>query len=70
VGAKVIATAGSPAKLDVCSDYGGADYVVDYTTPGWQKEIMKITKGKGVGEKLFRVPTALISSDIEPHLWG
>ncbi|KZS98330.1 alcohol dehydrogenase [Sistotremastrum niveocremeum HHB9708] len=48
LGAKVIATAGSPEKLEVCKRVGGADYAVDYTKEGWQKEVLKITKGKGV----------------------
>jgi NADPH2:quinone reductase len=47
LGAKVIA-AGSSSKLDVARKYGGADYVVDYTKPEWQKEVLKITNGKGV----------------------
>lgn len=49
VGAKVIATAGSQEKLEVCRKYGGADYVLNYRNPGWQKEVQKITGGKGVG---------------------
>ncbi|TFL04516.1 alcohol dehydrogenase [Pterulicium gracile] len=48
LGAKVIAAAGSQAKLDVCKKYGGADHVVDYTKKDWQKEVLKITGGKGV----------------------
>ncbi|KAJ7084417.1 hypothetical protein B0H15DRAFT_784065 [Mycena belliarum] len=47
LGAKVIAAASSQEKLDVAKNYGGADYVVDYTKPGWQKEVLKITNGKG-----------------------
>jgi len=47
LGAKVIAAAGSPSKLEVCKRYGGADYVIDYTAPNWQKEVMSITKGHG-----------------------
>lgn len=27
---------------------GGADFVVDYTQSGWQKEVLKITGGRGV----------------------
>lgn len=50
LGAKVIATAGSPEKLEICKREGGADYVLDYTKDGWQKEVMKITGGKGAGE--------------------
>lgn len=48
LGAKVIAAASSQEKLDVCKNYGGAHYCVDYTKPGWQKEVLKITGGKGV----------------------
>ncbi|KAF8554743.1 NAD(P)-binding protein [Imleria badia] len=48
LGARVIAAAGSHSKLDICKRYGGADYVVDYTTPEWQKQVLEITEGKGV----------------------
>lgn len=48
LGAKVIAAAGSQSKLDICKQHGGADYIVDYTNPDWQKEVLKITGGKGV----------------------
>lgn len=48
MGANVIAAAGSQAKLDICKKYGGADYGVDYTIKGWQKEVLKITDGRGV----------------------
>ena len=27
---------------------GGADFVVDYTQGSWQKEVLKITGGRGV----------------------
>ncbi len=47
LGAKVIAAAGSPEKLEV-SRQAGADHGVDYTKEGWQKEVLKITGGKGV----------------------
>jgi len=43
----VIACA-SPAKLSVARTMGGADFVVDYTCDGWQKEVLKITGGRGV----------------------
>lgn len=49
LGANVIATAGSADKLEVCKKYGGADYAINYRTDGWQKEVLKLTKGKGVG---------------------
>ena len=48
MGGKVIAAAGTQEKMDVCMKYGGADYAVDYTKPNWQKDVMEITKGKGV----------------------
>ena len=47
LGAKVIAAAGSQSKLDIVKKYGGADYTIDYTKPGWQKEVLKITNGNG-----------------------
>lgn len=48
LGARVIAAAGSQSKLDICKRYGGADYVIDYTIPEWQKQVLEITEGKGV----------------------
>ena len=50
LGAKVIATASSTAKLDVCKKHGGADFAVDYTKPNWHKEVLDLTGGKGVGD--------------------
>ena len=38
----------SAAKLDVTRTMGGADYAIDYTKSGWQKEVLKITGGRGV----------------------
>ena len=48
LGAKVIAAAGSQEKLDVSIRQGGADHGVNYTKEGWQKEVLKLTGGKGV----------------------
>jgi len=48
LGARVIAAAGSQAKLDAVKRYAGADYLIDYTKPGWQKEVLNITGGHGV----------------------
>lgn len=48
LGGKVIAAAGSQEKLDIAKRYGGADYVINYTKTDWQKEVLKITNGKGV----------------------
>jgi D-arabinose 1-dehydrogenase-like Zn-dependent alcohol dehydrogenase len=58
LGAKVIATAGTQDKLNVCKTFGGADEVLDYTKPGWQKEVLKLTGGKGVGKSTVRMSPA------------
>jgi NADPH2:quinone reductase len=48
VGARVIATASSQAKLDVAKSFG-ADECVNYeTNPEWWKEVLQLTNGKGV----------------------
>jgi len=48
LGARVIAAASSQVKLDAVKKYAGADYLIDYTKPGWQKEVLNITGGHGV----------------------
>lgn len=45
----MIATAGSADKLGVCKQYG-ADELVDYRSDDWQKKVLAVTGGKGVGE--------------------
>ena len=48
LGAKVIATAGTKDKLEICKRVGGADYAVDYTdAKAWQAEVKRITNGHG-----------------------
>jgi len=46
-GAHVIATAGSPAKLDFCRRQG-ADHALSYTDPSWVEQVKQITGGRGV----------------------
>lgn len=46
-GAKVIAAASNDAKLAVAMRLG-AHHVVNYTQPGWSKQIKNLTAGKGV----------------------
>jgi NADPH:quinone reductase-like Zn-dependent oxidoreductase len=46
-GGKVIATAGSAAKLELALELG-ACAAVDYTEPGWGAEIVKLTDARGV----------------------
>ncbi|KAI6033094.1 hypothetical protein F5J12DRAFT_798686 [Pisolithus orientalis] len=48
IGAIVIAAAGSSPKLDVLKQLGSADYTVDYSKPGWQKQVLQFTGGEGV----------------------
>jgi NADPH:quinone reductase len=46
LGARVIATAGSPAKLECCLAQG-ADFAIDYRSPGWVEQVKEITGGRG-----------------------
>ncbi|KAF8486301.1 NAD-P-binding protein [Russula ochroleuca] len=67
LGAHVIACA-SPSKLDVARSMGGADFVVDYTQDGWQKEVLKITGGRGV-DVVFD-PVGRIKDALKCVVWG
>ncbi|CAE6403645.1 unnamed protein product [Rhizoctonia solani] len=67
LGAKVIATAGTQDKLNVCKTFGGADEVLDYTKPGWQKEVLKLTGGKGVD--VIYDPVGLIKDSLKCIAW-
>jgi len=46
LGADVIATAGTKAKLDLARQHG-ADVLIDYATDDWVSAVMDATKGKG-----------------------
>ncbi|KAI0267827.1 NAD-P-binding protein [Gloeopeniophorella convolvens] len=67
LGARVIACA-SPGKLDVVRKFGGADFVVDYTKEGWQKEVLKITDGRGV--EVVYDPVGRIKDALKCTAWG
>lgn len=67
LGAKVIAAAGSEAKLDVAKRIGGADYGVDYSKPAWYKEVLEITGGKGVD--VIYDPVGLINDSLKCIAW-
>lgn len=67
LGAKVIAAAGSRAKLDAVKEYAGADYLIDYTKPGWQKEVLEITGGHGVD--VIYDPVGLIQDSLKCIAW-
>ncbi|KAG6866359.1 hypothetical protein C0991_005280 [Blastosporella zonata] len=67
LGAKVIAAAGSDSKIDIAKRYGGADYGVNYSKPGWQKEVLKLTGGKGVD--VIYDPVGLINDSLKCIAW-
>ncbi|PPQ98630.1 hypothetical protein CVT24_003963 [Panaeolus cyanescens] len=67
LGANVIAAAGSPEKLEIAKKYGGADYGVNYSKPGWQKEVLELTKGKGVD--VIYDPVGLINDALKCIAW-
>jgi hypothetical protein len=48
LGAKVIAATGSPQKMEIAKRLGGADYAINYSKPGWQKEVLALTNERGV----------------------
>ncbi|KAG9006365.1 hypothetical protein FRB94_000829 [Tulasnella sp. JGI-2019a] len=67
LGAKVIATAGSAEKLEVCKKYGGADEVLNYRDESWQKEVMRITGGKGVD--VVYDPVGMVQKSLKVIRW-
>ncbi|KAG6917314.1 hypothetical protein DXG01_002972 [Tephrocybe rancida] len=67
LGAKVIAAAGSESKIDIAKRYGGADFGVNYSKPGWQKEVLKLTGGKGVD--VIYDPVGLINDSLKCIAW-
>jgi NADPH2:quinone reductase len=67
LGARVLATAGSPRKLAVALEHG-ADEAYDYTTPEWVERVKQATKGRGadviydpVGGDVFDLSTKCIA---------
>jgi NADPH2:quinone reductase len=69
LGAKVIATAGSEAKLAFAREQG-ADHAVDYTDAGWVDRVKEITQGQGadtiydpVGGDIFDLSTKCIAAE-------
>jgi NADPH2:quinone reductase len=68
MGARVIATAGSAAKLEFCRRQG-AEHALAYDTPAWAEEVKRIT-GRGadviydpVGGDVFDLSTRCIAPD-------
>lgn len=67
LGAKVIATAGSAAKLDVAKSFG-ADYGIDYTQDGWQQKVKDITNGHGAD--VVYDPVGLVNESLKCIAWN
>ncbi|OBT73801.1 hypothetical protein VF21_08023 [Pseudogymnoascus sp. 05NY08] len=66
-GAKVVATAGTAAKLAVAKSFG-ADYGVNYGDKKWVEEVMKITGGKGV-DVVFD-PVGMVDISLKCTAWN
>ena len=67
-GATVIATAGSPSKLQVAKNFG-ADYGINYNAAGWEAEVKKLTpKGKGVD--IVFDPVGLVEKSLRCMAWN
>ncbi len=68
-GARVIATAGSAEKLDVCLSQG-AEHALDYSDESWVDQVKTITGGRGadiiydpVGGDIFDLSTRCIATE-------
>ena len=49
---------------------GGADYAIDYTKADWQKEVLKITGGRGVDvayDPVGRIRGMITSPPLRTH---
>lgn len=69
LGARVIASAGSPDKIALAQAHG-ADAGIDYRTPDWHEQVKALTGGRGadviydpVGGEVFHLSTKCIAFD-------
>ncbi len=69
LGARVIATAGAPAKVDFALAQG-ADHALDYSDPSWVDRVKELTERRGadviydpVGGDIFDLSTKCIASE-------
>ncbi|KAH8899314.1 thioredoxin reductase-like protein [Thozetella sp. PMI_491] len=67
-GATVIATAGTPRKLEVAKAYG-ADHVVDYRDDKWPDIVKKLTP-KGRGVDIVYDPVGLVDKSTKCIAWN
>lgn len=68
LGATVIATAGTPHKLDVAKRFG-ADYTVDYRQDDWPVKVKALTP-KGRGVDIVYDPVGLIDKSTKCTAWN
>lgn len=68
MGARVIATAGTPEKLDVCKRLGGADFAINYRDKDWQAQVKKITEGHGID--VVYDPVGLVLPSLKVIAWN
>ncbi|TGZ76618.1 NAD(P)-binding protein [Ascodesmis nigricans] len=67
LGARVIASAGSAEKRQVCVDFG-ADEVIDYSDGEWWKTVLALTGGKGVD--VVYDPVGLVDKSLKCVAWN
>lgn len=67
LGGFVIAAAGTASKLEIARKYG-ADKTVDYSKPGWEAEVKKMTpQGKGVD--IVIDPVGMVNKSLSCVRW-
>lgn len=63
VGARVLATAGTPAKLDLCRELG-ADVAIDYREQDFVEVVAEVTDGHGVDVLLDNMGASYLSRNL------
>lgn len=69
LGATVIATASTPAKLEVASQYG-ADHVIDYSNEDVRTRVLELTDGRGADVIFDPVGGAAFAASLRCIAWG
>lgn len=64
LGARVIATASSAEKLDLAKK-NGAEFLINYSTQDWVKEVLDLTDGQGVDVVLDGVGKSTFDGDLQ-----
>lgn len=68
LGGFVIAAAGTASKLEIAKKYG-ADKTVDYSVPGWEKEVREMTPG-GKGVDIVIDPVGMVNKSLKCVRWN